>query len=142
MNNALKFLLAAVGLIVTVTLCYYGISMLGRGKDMADIVSEAQDNSLKTSKEYGLLKYDGYTINGSTAINYIKTAVTDYEVVAYIKKGTGSSATTGIIQYVSDFTFMRDVTSPTTYVNPLKEYKCTVYSDANGVFTHIDIVEQ
>lgn len=142
MNNALKFLLAAVGLIVTVTLCYYGISMLGRGKDMADIVSEAQDSSLKQTKEYGLLKYDGYTINGSTAINYIKTAVTDYEVIAYIKKGSGPSATTGTIQYVSDFTFMRDVTNPATYVNPLKEYKCTVHRDANGVFSYIEVVEQ
>lgn len=142
MSIGTKFLIGAGSLLATVILLYVGFSILGRGKTVSDIVTESQDKGIAQAKEYGLLMYDGYTINGSTAINYIKTAVTDYEVVAYIKKDNGGSISTGTIQYTSDFIFMRDVTQPETYINPLKEYKCTVSRDVNGAFSSIEIEEQ
>ena len=142
MSIAQKFLYGAAGLVVTILLIYAGLSIANRGKGLADFVTEEQDRGLTDAKEYGLLKYDGYTINGSTAINYVKTAVTDYGVIAYIKKGSGATETVGMIQYTSDFTAMRDVTQHDTYINPLKEYKCAVYRDVNDSFSHIELIEQ
>ena len=141
-NNAVKFLLLAGSLIITIILCYCGFSLMNKGTELADFVGESQDKSLAEAKEYGLTKYDGYTINGSTAINYIKTAVTDYEVEAHIIKNNGGAVTTGYIRYTSDFMAMRDVTQPITYINPLKEYTCTVYRDVNGAFDYIEVEEQ
>lgn len=142
MSEARKFLLMAVGLIITVILCYYGFSLLRRGTEMSDFVAQSQDKGLTEAKEYGLLKYDGYTINGSTAINYIKTAVTDYGVEAHLIKTVAGAPSTGIIDDTADFSLMRDVTSPSLYINPLKEYKCTVHKDANGAYSYIEVVEQ
>lgn len=139
MGTAQKFLLGAAGLLVTILLIYAGLSIFNRSKDLADTVAEGQDQSIKEAKEYGILKYNGYTVNGSTAINYIKTVVTDYEVEVRIKKGANP---TGYIQYTSDFTKMRDVTDASCYINPLKEYKCTVVRGANDIFSYVDIVEQ
>lgn len=142
MGVAKKFILGAAGLIITILLIYAGLSIYSRSKQLADGVTEGQDQSIKDAKEYGILKYDGYVINGATAINYIKTAVTDYEVEARIIKNVGGSLTTGYISTTADFTSMRDVTQGTTYVNPLKEYKCTVYRDSNDLFSYIEVVEQ
>lgn len=142
MTVAQKFLLAAAGTMLTVGLVHMGFSMFNRGKELSAFVTDEQDRGLTDAKEYGLLKYDGYTINGSVAINYAKTAVTDYGVTVYIKKGSGGTATVGTIQYTSDFAAMRDVTKPDTYINPLKEYSCTVYRDANDSFSHVEFVEQ
>lgn len=142
MENAQKFLLGAVGLIITVLLIYAGLNIFNRSKQVADHVAEEQANNLENTKEYNLVKYDGYTINGSTAINYIKGCVTDYSVEAHIIKGSGATATTGIIKFSSDFTAMRDVTDATKYINPLKEYKCTVCRNANDAVEYIEVREQ
>lgn len=142
MENAQKFLLGAVGLIITVLLIYAGLNIFNRSKQVADHIAEEQANNLENTKEYNLVKYDGYKINGSTAINYIKTCVTDYSVEAHIIKGSGATATTGYIKYSSDFTAMRDVTATMQYINPLKEYKCVIHRDGNDAVAYVEIIEQ
>ena len=142
MSEARKFLLMAVGLIATVVLIYVGIGILNRAKGLSDTITEKQDQDLTSAQEYDLVKYDGYTINGSTALNYAKVVVSKYEVPVWIKKGSGASETTEVISQTSDFTAMRDVTETTKYVNPLKEYICTVVRDANDAVDRIEIREK
>lgn len=142
MENAQKFLLGAVGLIVTVLLIYAGLNIYNRSKQVSDHVSEEQAKNLQDTKEYNLLKYDGCIINGSTAINYVKTCISDYSVEAHIIKGSGDTATTGYIKYSSDFTAMRDVTAHLQYINPLKEYKCVIRRNGNDAVVYVEIIEQ
>lgn len=129
-----KFLLGAAGLLLTISLIAIGVQMFEKGKKVADIMVKEQEGVAVALEEQEITKYDGYQINGSTAINYIKVvnaAGVDVEITT--SKGTFT---------VSDDTLyasFRDIHSD-KYINPLIEYRCTVVRDANNTIMKVRLV--
>ena len=134
MSVVQKFLLGATGLLLTISLIAVGLQMFEKSKKVADMMAKEQDSVAVALEEQGITKYDGYQINGSTAINYIKVvnaAGVDVEVTT----ANGTFIVSDDTLYAS----FRDMHSD-KYINPLMEYRCTVVRDANNVIVKVALV--
>ena len=134
MSVVQKFLLGATGLLLTISLIAVGLQMFEKSKKVADMMAKEQDSVAVALEEQGITKYDGYQINGSTAINYIKVvnaAGVDVEVT--------TANGTFIVSDDTLYTSFRDMHSD-KYINPLMEYRCTVVRDANNVIVKVALV--
>lgn len=134
MSVVQKFLLGAAGLLLTISLIAVGLQMFEKSKKVADMMAKEQDSVAVALEEQGITKYDGYQINGSTAINYIKVvnaAGVDVEVTT----ANGTFIVSDDTLYAS----FRDMHSD-KYINPLMEYRCTVVRDANNVIVKVALV--
>lgn len=136
MHVVTKFILGAAALIITILLLYTSLPVFSKSKTLSDQMIEEQDRTLSAVREYDVMKYDGYTINGSMAINYIKNVVNTHDIIIEVH-GVSSDF---VIAETSDFTLMRDIDSE-KYINPLKEFLCFVRRDANDVITKIELTE-
>ena len=134
MSVVQKFLLGAAGLLLTVSLITLGVQMFEKGKKVADIMANEQDSIAVALEEQGITKYDGYTINGSTAINYIKVVnAAGVEVEITTANGTFTVSDDSL------YALFRDIHSD-KYINPLKEYACTVVRDDNNTIVKVVLV--
>ena len=134
MSVVQKFLLGAAGLILTISLITLGVQMFEKSKQVADRMAKEQENIAVALEEQGITKYDGYEINGSTAINYIKVvnaAGVDVEVT--------TSNGTFTVSDDSLYSSLRDMHSD-KYINPLMKYRCTVVRDENNNVTKVVLV--
>ena len=129
-----KFLLGAAGLLLTISLITLGIQMFEKGKTVADMMAKEQDSIAVVLEEQGITKYDGYEINGSTAINYIKV-VNAAGINVEITTSNGTFTVSDDTLYAS----LRDIHSD-KYINPLKEYACTVVRDENNAIMKVVLV--
>lgn len=134
MSVVQKFLLGAASLLLTISLIAIGVQMFEKGKKVADVMVNKQEGVAVALEEQGITKYDGYQINGSTAINYIKVvnaAGVDVEVTT----SNGTFTVSDDTLYAS----FRDMHSD-KYINPLMEYRCTVVRDTNNVIVKVVLV--
>ena len=129
-----KFLLGAAGLLLTISLIALGVNMFEKSKKVADRMAQEQDSVAVALEEQGITKYDGYQISGSTAINYIKV-VNSAGVDVEITTSNGTFTVSDDSLYAS----LRDIHSD-KYINPLKEYRCTVVRDENNVIIKVVLV--
>ena len=133
MEVAKKFLLGSATLLITVGLVYIGISIYSRAVRTADIVSKEQQDTEKEVMEHGITKYDGYEINGSTAVTYIKSVIKRHGGVSFeVTTSKGTFSITDSSHY-GDF---RNIDSA-YYINPMAEYLVTVIRDSNGAITSV-----
>ena len=134
MSVVQKFLLGAAGLLLTISLIALGVNMFEKSKTIADRMAKEQDSVAVALEEQGITKYDGYTINGSTAINYIKVVnASGIDVEVTTSNGTFTVSDDSL--YAS----LRDIHSD-KYINPLKEYRCTVVRDKNNEIIKVVLV--
>lgn len=134
MSVVQKFLLGAASLLLTISLIVIGVQMFEKAKKVADVMANEQEGVAVALEEQGITKYDGYQINGSTAINYIKVvnaAGVDVEVTT----SNGTFTVSDDTLYAS----FRDMHSD-KYINPLMEYRCTVVRDTNNVIVKVVLV--
>ena len=134
MSVVQKFLLGAASLLLTISLITLGVRMFEKSKTIADTMANEQEGIAIALEEQGITKYDGYQINGSTAINYIKVvnaAGVDVEVTT----SNGTFTVSDDTLYAS----FRDMHSD-KYINPLMEYRCTVVRDANNMIVKVVLV--
>lgn len=133
-KEALAF---AVGLIITIALCYIGLSVYNKSKQYSEYVQEEQNKNIKTYEEYDIIKYDGRSPYGSEVIAYIKTVVAESEIPVRLT----TSGNTFVINDVAQF---NDFYNPASecYINPYNKYLVTVNRDLNEVITTVTVVEQ
>ena len=131
-----KIILGAAGLIMTGVLIGLGFKVMDRTEALSNSVVEEQDKVLQTERVYNVVKYDGYDINGSVAVNYVKTVVSDYDIAVEIVKGAASVT----VNEAEQFAKLRRIDSE-YYLNPLKEYTCEVNRDVNDEITSVMLTE-
>ena len=131
MSVVQKFLLGAAGLLLTVSLITLGLQMFEKGKKVANIMSSEQDRITVTLEEQNITKYGGHEINGSTAMNYIKVVN-----AAGIAVEITTENRTFTVSDDSLYASFRDMHSD-KYINPLKEYQCTVVRDENNAILKV-----
>lgn len=136
MSAAEKVVVGAVSLVITLLAIALGFKMVNRTEEMSDIVVEEQDRTLQKEREYNVIKYDGYDINGSIAVNYVKTLVSEQEIEVVIVKG----ANTVTVTETGQFAGLRRIDSE-YYLNPLKEYTCEVVRDVNEEISSVILTE-
>lgn len=134
MSVVQKFLLGAASLLLTISLIVIGVQMFEKAKKVADVMANEQEGVAVALEEQGITKYDGYQINGSTAINYIKV-VNAVGVDVEVTTSNGTFTVSDDTLYAS----FRDMHSD-KYINPLMEYRCTVVRDANNVIVKVVLV--
>lgn len=129
-----RMILLLVGMVITVGLCYIGITMFKRSSDVSETLMNNQSDTAREVQEYDVTRFDGFEISGSTAVSYIKTVVVKYglsvEVTTTIKSFTCTDSTF--------FTEFRDIGSD-YYINPMKQYKVEVVRDDNGALQKVKI---
>lgn len=136
MSISKRFLLEAAGLSLAVVFIGTGFVMASRSRILSETVIESQDRVLQQEQEYNVVKYDGYPINGSIALNYLKSVIADYGIPVTIIKGSVEIVITSSEQFAS----LRNIDSD-NYINPMKDYQCEVHRDVNDMISGVDLTE-
>lgn len=150
MSNAVKFLLAAVSLIVVVLLAAFIINTMNKGRGSANKSLESYDNMIGQFDDIKFSVYADASTSGSDVINLLKNLnVSDGVSVVVVNKTatvtytntTGTlSGTDGTNTYtLSD---VSDKTKTATYVNSLATFTGAVTRDANGAITTVTFTQQ
>lgn len=146
MNNATKFLLGAVGLIVTVLLCAVIITTMNKGRGSINQSMDSYDNMVSQFDDVKFSTYADAVASGSDIINLIKNLKDSdgVNVVVTNKKGktTTYSCSGGTISgKYSDGSSctLADISDKDkdAYINSLASFDGTLVRDANGAITEV-----
>lgn len=140
MSPARKMLYAAVSLAILVGLIYIGIGIFNRAKKTAEIVEDSQMTTNKVTSEYGITKYDGLEIMGSTVITYIKQVLEEYDVTIEVEADKSFTLTKADANSSTYANFRKfNSADNNMYINPMKKYTVSVKRNKNDVITNIII---
>lgn len=137
MNISKEFLLEAVGLSLLVALILIGMQMFQKTVRLTTLLQNQQEKSITELEEYELVKYEDLTIDGMTAIGYIKNVVGEYCLPVIIEENQRKFS----VNERTDFGLLRDVDSE-KYISPYALYLCKVIRDENDVITEINLLRK
>ncbi len=151
MNNAVKFLLAAVSLIVVVLLAAFIINTMNKGRGSANQSLESYDNMIGQFDDIKFSVYADSTTSGSDVINLLKnlnpsdgvSVVVINKVpstVTYTNTSGTLSGTDGTNTY--NLADVSDKTKTASYINSLASFSGAVTRDANGAITTVTFTQQ
>ena len=150
-ENARKFIMLAVSLVVMVALIATTFILFNKGKQATDTQIGALDGFLQTA---GVDQLESYAqkdyVLGSTVTAAIEALIGSddtYQIIVLTNKGTTSS-TVGAVSvddvYYSKTTYTKDSTdsfykdsAENGYVNPAFKFGCTVQKNKNGIITSV-----
>ena len=134
MRVSKEFLMEAVGLSLLVALILISVQMFQRANKITTLLEQEQERQIRELEEYEIVRYDGFQIDGITAIGYIKTLVGTYEIPAQVT----TENSTFIIKEKEEYSSLRDPNS-SNYIFPLSLYLCKVVRDENGSIIEVKI---
>lgn len=136
MDNALKGLILAAGVVLTCMILGLGFYIAREAKATATVSANRLTEYRKELEEGNLLKYDGLTVSGNEVVNLTKRLVETYSErqeapISVTIKMNGSS---WIYKNKKETAKLRDRTS-NRYIPPQAEFLVSIYQDANDVIT-------
>ncbi len=134
MRISKEFLMEAVSLSLLVALILISVQMFQRANKITTLLEEGQEKKITQLQEYEIVRYDGFCIDGMTAIGYIKTMVGTYQIPVIVTTKENSF----IVKEKENYTSLRDPNSD-TYIPPLSLYLCEVVRDENESIKEIKI---
>lgn len=150
MNNALKFLLAAVGLIVVVLFAAFVINTMNKGRGSANQSLESYDNMISQFDDIKFSVYADSTTSGSDVINLLKNLNTSDGVSVVVVNKTSTvtyTNTTGTLSgsdgtNTYNLSDVSDKSKTASYINSLASFSGAVTRDANGAITTVTFTQQ
>ncbi len=138
MHISKEFLMEAVGLSLLVALILISVHMFQRANKITALLEKGQEQRITELEEYEIVRYDGFQIDGMTAIGYIKTLVGTYQIPVAVTTEKSSF----VIRESKEYSSLRDLNSD-TYISPLSLYWCNVVRDENKSIKEVKItIEQ
>lgn len=134
MSISKEFLMEAVGLALLVALLFIGVQMFQRATKIAALLEEGQERQISELEEYEIVKYDGLSVDGLTAVSYIKRMTGNYELPVKVVTKTKEF----VVSDRSECSELRDINSM-KYIPPLVKYRCEVRRDENGAISEIEL---
>lgn len=135
MQISKQFLLEAVGLILTVSLILTGVRLYQRANSAVTMMERRQDEQFRQMEEYEIVKYEGCSIDGTTAVAYIKHLVGTYGIPVTVTTAGGTFQIAEHLQYGN----LRNMESE-QYINPLGKFACEVLRDENSAIIGASLV--
>lgn len=135
MQISKQFLIEAVGLILTVSLILTGVRLYQRASRVVTMMEQRQDRQFQQMEEYEIIKYEGCSIDGTTAVAYIKHLVGTYGLPVTVTTVDGTFQIAERLQYVN----LRNMESD-QYINPLGRFNCEVLRDENSAIIGASLV--
>lgn len=127
MHISKQFLIEAVGLILTVSLIMTGVRLYQRANHAVMAMEQQQNRRFQQMEEYEIVKYEGCSIDGTTAVAYIKHLVGTYGLPVTVTTADGTFQIEERLQYAN----LRNMESG-QYINPLGRFQCEVLRDENS----------
>ena len=134
MTVSKEFLLEAVGLSILVALLLISVQLFQRAQKLTALLEEEQEHQITELEEYEIVKYDGLTVDGMTAINYIKRMTGYYNLLVEVVTENRQ-----FIVRKEDYSELRNIASE-KYLSPLALYYCEVLRDENEAIEKIKII--
>ncbi len=134
---AVRGLLLAAAVIITLVIVALGFNQLTQSKEAASVVSQALHDTTESLRDADVKQYSETDMTGAEVKNFYKkylgTSSTTHGDFSIVIANTGGTAT-----YTdgSGFTTLEN-TSSSGYVKPTAMYHCTVNVNANGVITSV-----
>ncbi len=137
MENSLKGLILAAGVVVTCIVVSMGFYMAREAKNATNN-GISQISEITSMNDVAKEMYDGLSISGREVVNILSKynkSLNDGELVVSVTTGKGTSAVT--TNYQAAFT---DANNPTvytnaSYINPNGVFKTSVVHDEKGIIT-------
>lgn len=137
MNVSKEFLMEAVGLSLLVALLMLGVKMFQSASGLMNYMAERQEETLTRMQEYEIVQYDGQTVDGITAISYIKAMVDQYALPVRIE----TSGNTYEVKTGKEAAMLREDTSEFG-MSVFREYECHVVRGENKNVEYIRMKEK
>lgn len=138
MENSLKGLVMAAGVIVTCVIVALGFRMLRESRALADTAISEISDTKKNLEDTKYSQYDGLTVSGADVSNLIR------KVCSGISPGDHSEVTISVVngrrlQSYSDNRMIGEISNPDSdkYIPVIGTYYGTVTRDENKVITGI-----
>ena len=132
MQVSKEFLLEAVGLSLLVGLLLLGVKLFDRAYSLMTWFETEQEKQLEKMQEYEITQYENRTVDGITAVNYIKNMVYHYELNVLLKTGEQSF----VVDSKEMCSELKEEGSE-YYLNPFGLYECMVVRDENENIDYI-----
>lgn len=143
MDNSLKGLILAAGVMITCLVISLGFYTSGEAKEIAS-TSNSELNEFSTElKEGDITSFDGLSVTGGDVVNFIKKKLDQYSsteispLAIYVKTSVSENTyiNNSIFANIKNFTHSQ-------YINPLGKFTGEVIRDANDVISEVRFVQQ
>ncbi|MBE5962308.1 MAG: hypothetical protein E7256_13165 [Lachnospiraceae bacterium] len=143
MENALKGLLIAAGIILTCTIVGIGFYVAREANATAAVSADKISEVRKNITDSSLMKYDGIKVTGSDVINLAKKLLRKYDSMEAAPV-TVSVKTSKVDEVYQNKQYLNELTDFTKnrYINPSGIFLGEVQWDENDVLISIRFVEQ
>lgn len=152
MSNASKFLLIAMGLIITFILCAIGFNIMNKGRSSVNATMDSYDDMIGQVGDVKFSIYADSSASGSDVVNLVKNLKASDGVNIVVTNKSGStvtySNTTGTVagKDTSGVTYtladISDRSKTAAYINSLASFDGSLSRDANGVITAVNFVQR
>ncbi len=153
MDNVTKWILLGAGVLVTIGIIIWGISMYDKSAETNNQASAKLDNVNSQMLESDITMYDGLSISGGEVINVIRKMQDDYISIKVVTKadtsGTcyiyNSTVSGGVANLSSEIPFdVSKALDPTDskYIYPQGNFEGEVIRDANGAPVLIEFTQK
>lgn len=137
MSISKEFLMEAVGLSLLVALILIGMQMYQKTMKITTLIAKNQEQTITDLEEYELVKYSDLSIDGISALGYIKKVVGEYHIPVTVEDEQSCFSVTG----KEDFGLLREIDSE-KYINPYALFTCRIIRNENGVITEIRLIQE
>lgn len=139
MDNIKKYIMWAVGVIVTVIIIVICLNFFYKSKSVNKAADKKYSSLSQSLSASDLSDYDGTTVDGSDAISCIKTYASS-NLVIKVSTGTGAGTKT-VTSYTSASYNVTDNTAA-DYIEPTAKFDADLVKASNGNVKEIDFVQQ
>lgn len=140
MENAVKAIMIAAGVIITLVVVSFGFMILKQGKLFVNESSNKLSDMSAEMLESEYTQYDGVLSNGSVVSNVVKDKKDEIKVVVKTKKNTSGEI------YNSETTAAELAemykAGDNDYINPKGKFMGAVTRDANGAVISITFTQE
>jgi|GEM_PF-1697253 len=138
MDNIKKYIMWAVGVIVTVIIIVICLNFFYKSKSINKAADKKYSSLSQNLSASDLSDYDGTTVDGSDAVSAIKTYASS-NLVIKVSTGTGAGTKT-VTSYTSASYNVTDNTAA-DYIEPTAKFSADIVKASNGNVKEIDFVQ-
>ncbi len=134
MQVSKEFLVEAVGLTLLVALLLMGVQVFQRSANLIAILEKEQEQKIIAMQDYEIVQYENRTIDGVTAVSYIKNMLFHYELKVLVE-------TDKFTAVIDSLELCGELNNPESeyYVNPFGFYESVVVRDENSNVEYVYI---
>lgn len=132
-----KYVMFAVGMLITIGVIGYGLGFYGKASNMTKVADSSMNDLTSTLSASKYSEYDNTEVKGTQAINAIRLYASSSLTVNVETNASGTPTS-----YTSPTSYNVVDISDDDYIEPTATFKSTLGKTANGTVDEINLEQQ